>query len=61
MKPSGNYALEVTDAAGNSATYQFTILVYFDSNSLIFFSLVVLSIAAVAVYIVIKRKNLKIF
>ena len=61
LKPSGNYALEVTDAAGNSATYQFTILVYFDSNSLIFFSLVVLSIAAVAVYIVIKRKNLKIF
>lgn len=61
LRGSGNYALEVTDAAGNIATYQFTILVYFDANSLIFFSLVMVSIVAIAAYIVVKRKNLKIF
>ena len=61
LRSSGNYALEVTDAAGNSATYQFTILMYFDNNSLIFFALVVAAITAMVVYIIIKRKNLRTF
>lgn len=57
---TGSYTLTVYDAAGNSATYEFIILTYFNATSLMFFTLVLLCAAAVFVYVRFKRKNLKI-
>lgn len=57
---TGSYTLTVYDAAGNSATYEFVILTYFNATSLMFFALVLLCAAAVLVYVRFKRKNLKI-
>ncbi len=57
---SGLYRLQIYDAAGNRAERDITILMYFNANSLIFFALVVGVAVAVVVYIVLKRKKLKI-
>ena len=56
----GNYVMIVRDAAGNSVEYDFIILQYFNLESWMFFLLVVLIICAVAGYIIIQRKRLKI-
>ena len=60
LSEAGMYQLQAFDAAGNAATEQFTILVYLDINSLLFFALVCVSLAGVLCYILYKRKNLKI-
>lgn len=60
LADSGRYSIEAFDAAGNSSLYDLTILVYFDLNSLIFFTLVVVSVAVVVGYIVYKSKKLKV-
>ena len=60
LTEAGMYVLQVYDPAGNSATVQFTILVYLDTNSLLFFAVLILINAAVVVYIFLKRKNLKV-
>ena len=56
----GNYVMIVTDGAGNSVEYSFIILQYFNLQSWIFFLLVLAVIAAVAGYILVQRKRLKI-
>lgn len=56
----GNYTLTVYDAAGNSATYEFIILTYFNANSLMFFLLVLMCGTGVFIYVRLKRKKLKI-
>ena len=56
----GNYRMLVMDAAGNSVQYDFIILQYFDLQSWMFFLLVVLVVCAVAAYIILQRKRLKI-
>lgn len=60
LSEAGMYQLRVWDAAGNAVTEQFTILVYLDLSSLLFFALVCVSIVGVLGYILYKRKNLKI-
>ena len=60
LSEAGMYQLQAFDAAGNAATEQFTILVYLDINSLLFFALVCVSLAGVLGYILYKRKKLKI-
>ena len=60
LEDSGIYVLRVYDAAGNMTEYQFTIMMYFNTNSVIFFTLVALLVAGVIAYIVIQRKRLKI-
>ena len=60
LSEAGMYQLQVFDAAGNAAAEQFTILVYLDLNSLLFFAMVCLSLAGVLGYILYKRKKLKI-
>ena len=60
LTEAGMYQLQVFDAAGNMASEQFTILVYLDLNSLLFFALVCVSLAGVLGYILYKRKKLKI-
>jgi len=56
----GNYVMIVTDAAGNSIEYDFIILQYFNLQSWIFFLIVFACAAAVIIYVVLKRKRLKI-
>ena len=56
----GNYRMIVMDAAGNSVQYDFIILQYFDLQSWMFFLLVALVVCAVAAYIILQRKRLKI-
>lgn len=60
LTEAGMYQLQAFDAAGNSTTEQFTILVYLDLNSLLFFALVCVSLAGVLGYVLYKRRNLKI-
>ncbi|MBR5642049.1 MAG: hypothetical protein IKW92_07975 [Firmicutes bacterium] len=57
---SGNYVMRVYDSAGNMTEYTFTILMYFNASSLAFFALVLAVIIAVIVYVVTKRRRLKI-
>ena len=40
LTQSGEYYIELADEAGNKTTYSFTILIYFDGNSWLFFFLV---------------------
>jgi len=56
----GNYIMRVYDAAGNMKEYSFTIMMYFNASSWLFFLLVIGVVAGVAVYIYLKRKKLKI-
>ena len=60
LADSGYYALQVADSAGNTVTRQFTIMVYFDLNSLIFFALVCVSLAGVLGYMLYTRRHLKV-
>ena len=60
LTDTGVYTLQVSDSAGNAVTKQFTILLYLDLNSLVFFGLVCLSLAGVAGYILFNRRRLKI-
>jgi len=57
---SGSYIMRVYDAAGNMKEYNFTIMMYLNSGSWLFFLLLIAAIAAVVIYIVMKRKHLKI-
>ena len=57
---SGDYEIILQDEAGNLTNYAFSILVYFDSNSWIFFGLVVLSIVGIGVYLYIERKRMRV-
>ncbi len=57
---SGNYIMRVYDAAGNMREYQFTIMVYFNAGTWFFLLTVLAVIGAVAAYVIIKRKRLKI-
>lgn len=60
LAESGIYTLRVSDSAGNTAVEQFTIMVYFDLNSLIFFALICASLAGILGYMLYKRKKLKV-
>ena len=57
---NGNYVMRVYDPAGNMSQYDVIILMYFNISSIVFFLLVILTVGAVAAYIYIKRKTLKI-
>lgn len=60
LTKSGDYKVLVQDAAGNMTTYEFTIMIYFDANSMIFMALVAGVIAAVGVYLWLSRKRLRV-
>ena len=60
LTDSGRYRIIVMDEAGNKASYEFTILVYFDTNSTIFLILLAVVILAVCVYLYVSRKHLRV-
>lgn len=59
LTKSGKYEIDLEDKAGNTNSYKFKIRVYFNFNSIIFFIIVVLVIAALGAYIVISRRKLR--
>ncbi len=60
LTESGEYQIVLMDKAGNVTQYAFTILIYFDLNSLLFFGIALAAVAAVGAYIVISRKRLTV-
>ncbi len=60
LPQSGNYLITVFDAAGNRTQYAYTVMIYLNSSALVFFLILGASILAVVIYILIKRKKLKI-
>ena len=57
---SGSYVIEAYDAAGNRSEYVYTILIYLNSGGLVFLAILFGAVLAVVIYILIKRKKLKI-
>ena len=60
IKDPGSYRLTIRDAAGNSMEYSFIILQYFNLQSWIFFLMIFAALAAVIVYVLVRRKRLRI-
>lgn len=60
LTKSGNYIIKVSDKAGNVNTYHFTIPIYFDGNSIVFFSILVAVFVGVIVYVFVSRKRLRV-
>ena len=60
LTESGEYYIELADEAGNKATYSFTILIYFDGNSWLFFLLIIGSCVGIIIYLVHSRKHLRV-
>lgn len=60
LTESGEYYIELADEAGNKTTYSFTILIYFDGNSWLFFFLVLAACISVLIYLMHSRKHLRV-
>lgn len=60
LTKSGNYVVTVSDPAGNTNTYQFTIQVYFNANSIILFIIIIVGLIALLIYIYKARTGLKV-
>ena len=60
LRNSGDYVINAYDAAGNLTTYNFTIMMYFNIGSIAFIMLVAVLLIGVSIYILIRKRNLKI-
>lgn len=60
LTESGDYQVRITDRAGNSTDYYFTILIYFDSNSFVFIGLILAVIAGTVAYVFLFRKKMRV-
>lgn len=60
LTESGRYHVVVTDAAGNSVEKDFRILIYFNMQAWIFFGVILLIAAGVAVALWITRKRMRV-
>lgn len=56
----GTYVLVLTDAAGNQTTYSFTIMIYFNTNSLLFFALLLAVVAGIIAYMIYVHKHFRV-
>lgn len=56
----GSYTIVLIDEAGNRSLYSFTILIYFNSNSMLFFASLVLVLVGVIAYMFYVRKYLRV-
>jgi hypothetical protein len=57
---SGDYKIILQDEAGNLTDYEFSILVYFDLSSWIFFAMVMLAVVGTGVYLYLERKRMRV-
>ena len=60
LTKSGQYTLVVADAAGNKTTYDFTIMIYFNSGTFFFFLCLALIVVGTGAYVFISRKKLRV-
>lgn len=60
LTESGDYQIIVIDEAGNVSRYEFSILIYFDWNSMVFLGIVLAVLASVGMYIFISKKRLQV-
>lgn len=60
IRDTGSYRLVASDPAGNSSSYQFTILLYLDSSAFLFVFLTLAIIASVFLYALRKRRKFKV-
>jgi hypothetical protein len=60
LTESGEYYIELADEAGNQASYSFTILIYFDGNSWLFFLMILFSCIGVVIYLMHSRKHMRV-
>lgn len=60
LTESGEYRIELADEAGNQTVYNFTILIYFDGNSWLFFLILLLSVLGIGIYLIHTRKHLRV-
>ena len=60
LTKSGNYIVTVTDPAGNATAYKFSLQVYFNTSSLMFFAMFLAIVGSLILYIVRSRKRLRI-
>ena len=60
LTQSGRYVVTVTDPAGNSSEYRFTIMIYLDQNAWIFSGLFLLVVIALVSMFVYFRKHLRV-
>ena len=56
----GHYEVVAEDAAGNSVTYPFTIMLYLNATSIVFFVLLVVLLALLAVYLIRYRTRMRV-
>lgn len=57
---SGNYVVTVTDQAGNKTVYKFTLQIYFNLNSILFFILFPAMIVGLIAYLSYAKKHLRV-
>ena len=60
LTESGEYYIELADEAGNKTSYSFTILIYFDGNSWLFFAIILCACVGVIIYLVHSRRHLRV-
>ena len=60
LTKSGAYVVTVTDEAGNTSVYKFTLQVYFNTSSILFLIVFPVLIIGLVLYLVYSRKHLRI-
>ena len=60
LKDTGYYSVTAADAAGNTVTYEFTIMLYLNTNAVVFILLLIAVVASIFIYAVWKRRSLKV-
>ena len=58
---SGYYTVTIFDDAGNYNSYDFTILLYFNTNSITFLALIFVVVGGIVAYIIVSSKKLKVY
>ena len=60
LTKTGDYRIEVRDAAGNRSVYEFTIGIYFNFSGIMFLALVLIGIGLLLFYLRMKNQKLRI-
>ena len=60
LTDTGVYTVIATDTAGNTVSYDFTIMLYLNANAVVFILLFAAVVASIFIYAIWKRKSLKV-